>query len=97
MTPFALSLIRQEIARNRKEITELLDNHKSRADGLMAAAGVLYKGRPADVEIDPAFPVHQSSVFDAAMADRTLSPLDWGTLLLIVESYSSHAWLLFQE
>jgi hypothetical protein len=91
----ALGLIRQEIAGNRQEITALFEKHKTRADGLIAAAAVLTreKRKPSGVEGGIEFPVHRSTMFDAAMSGRALGSLDYGTLLPVMESYSSHAWL----
>jgi hypothetical protein len=91
----ALGLIRQEINGNRKEIASLLEKHKTRADGLIAAAGVLTKEkrRPSGVDGGLEFAGHRSTVFDAAMSGRALGPLDYGTLLPVMESYSSHPWL----
>jgi hypothetical protein len=91
----ALAYIRKEIVQNRREVADLLDKHKARMEALTTAAKALNSGkeRGIRVEIDTQFPVHQSRVFDAAMANRTLSPLGYETLLPVLESYSSHAWL----
>jgi hypothetical protein len=91
----ALAYIRKEIVQNRREVADLLDKHKARMEALTTAAKALKSGkeRGIRVEIDTQFPIHQSRVFDAAMANRTLSPLGYETLLPVMESYSSHIWL----
>lgn len=95
----ALALVRKEITRNRQEVDGILEKHGARIKGLVKAAEV-YEGKrkgPAVVEVELEFPVHRSTVFDAAMAGRTLNPLNYETLLPVMEAYSGHAWLLKLE
>ena len=92
----ALVQIRKEIAWNRLEMAGVLEEHRIKIEALQRAADS-YSGKiKGNVVIDAAlsFPEHRSIVFNAAMSGRSLGPLDYETILPIMESYSSHAWLL---
>jgi hypothetical protein len=92
----ALVQIRKEIAWNRREMAGVLEEHGVKIEALRSAAGI-YSGKNkgnAVIDATLSFPEHRSIVFNAAMTGRTLGPLDYETILPIMECYSSHAWLL---
>jgi hypothetical protein len=91
----ALRLIQKEIGWNRGETADLVGVHKALMDSLVVASETLYGKRkgPVRLNIGVSFATHRSAVFDAAMVNRSLSPLGWETLLPVMECYSSHTWL----
>jgi len=91
----ALVQVRKEIAWNRREMAGVLEEHRVKIEALHRAADI-YSGKIKGnvvIEASLSFPEHRSIVFNAAMSGRALGPLDFETLLPIMESYSSHAWL----
>lgn len=89
----ALHLIRDELAQNRQEMSGLINGHRAKVAELTRAAEGIGRGRNISVQADAQFASHNSTAFEAAMNNRALTALDYGTLLSLTEGYASHEWL----